>query len=384
MSNTINPYDPIFYANEALMQLEKSLGMAARVFRGYDKNEQQPGSTIQIRKPGTFTAQDAPSTAQDLNPTSTQITLDYWREVKFALTDKEINTAGERIITDHIRPAAVAIADDIDQKLAALYKNIPWATDVTVASAGVADILAARKTLFNNAVPMNDLHGMIDGNLEAAFLGLQAFSQFQGAGDTGVNTQLRGTLGTKFGIEWFANQNTPTHTSATVADLAGAVNNAAGYAVGSTSVAVDGLSAAAALKAGDIVVFTGDSQQYALSADVTLDGTGAGTLSITPALKAALVDNQVATVQLSGGSGTTKTQNIVFHRNFAALAMAPLTTMARELGARVETVVDPITGLAIRSRIFYEGNNSKVFVALDVLYGVKVLDPNLAVRMRAV
>lgn len=383
MANTINPYDPIFYANEALIQLEKSLGMAARIHRGYDKDAQTPGSTIQIRRPGTFTAQDAPSSAQDLTPTSLQIKLDYWREVKFALTDKELNTAGERIITDHIRPAAVAIADDIDQKLSALYKDVPWATDVTVSTAAVADILAARKTLFNNKVPMSDLHGMIDGNLEAAFLGLQAFSQFQGAGETGVNTQLRGTLGTKFGIEWFANQNTPTHTSATVADLAGAVNNGAGYAKGDTVIAVDGFAVSAALKAGDIVIITGDPQQYTLAADVTLDGTGAGSLTLSQGLAQAVLDNAVVTVQLSGGSGTTKTQNIVFHRNAFALAMAPLSTMARELGARVETVVDPITGLAIRSRVFYEGNNSKVFVALDVLYGIKTLDPNLAVRMRA-
>ena len=66
MSNTLSVYDPLFYAQEALIQLEKALGMAGRVYRGYDKNPQQKGSVISITKPGTFTALAAPQAAQDL------------------------------------------------------------------------------------------------------------------------------------------------------------------------------------------------------------------------------------------------------------------------------------------------------------------------------
>jgi len=382
MSNVINPYDPIWYANEALIQLEKALGLAARCHRGYDKSPQQPGSSIQISKPGTFTAQSAPSTAQDLNPESVTIQLDQWKEVKFALTDKELAYTGERIINDHIRPAAVALADNIDQALIQLIKFIPWYTDVTLASAAVADLTAARRVLFTNQVPMNDLHGMIDGYLEEKLLALTAFSQWQGAGDAGVNTQMRGTLGTKFGVEWFANQNSLSMTSATVADLAGAVDGA--FAAGVSTINFDGVSAAAQFAAGDILVFTGATQQYVLTNAPLADGTGVVTgATIYPPLKAALVDNQVVTVVLSGGSGATKTQNIAVHRNWAALAMAPLPSIANQLGAKVESVVDPITGLAIRSRMFYDGDTSKVYVALDVLYGVKILDGNLGVRMRA-
>ena len=387
MSNNINPYDPIWYANEALIQLEKALGLAARVHRGYDKSPQQLGSTIQISRPGTFTAQDAPSTAQDLNPESLTITLNKWKEVKFALSDKELAYTGEKIINDHIRPAAVAIADQIDQDLAAeVTLNIPWYTDVTLASVGVADLTAARRTLFNNRVPMNDLHGMIDGFLEEKLLGLSAFTQHQGAGETGVQAQLRGTLGTKFGIEWFANQNTISKTSATIADVAGAfVGN---HAAGVSTISFDGVTAAAQFAVGDILVITGHStanpQQYVLTNAPLADGAGVVTgATIYPALKEAVVDNQVVTVVLNGGSGATKTQNIAFHRHVGALAMAPLPTMARELGAKVEAVVDPITGLAIRSRMFYIGDTSKVYVALDVLYGVKILNGNLGVRMRA-
>lgn len=381
MPNTITPYDPIFYAANALSILKKKLGMAARVYRGYDKAPQQLGSVIQIRRPSTFIAQNAPSSAQELAPSTVSITLDQWKEVKFELTDKELNYTGERIIAEHIDPAAHALADAIDDALVTLYRKVPWATDVTVASASVADITAARKVLFNNKVPMDDLHLMVDGNLEAAFLGLQAFSQFQGAGQVGVETQMRGTLGTKFGFEVFANQNVRVHTSATVADLAGTVVGA--HSAGATSLAVTALSANAALKAGDIVKIAGQTQQYAIQADVTLGASGDGTLTIHPSLASSLSGGEVVTVELSGGSGGTKTQNLAFHRNAFALAMAPLTTLPSRLGAMVETVYDDVTNLALRSRMFYDGNNSKVYVALDVLYGVAVLDANLAVRLRA-
>jgi hypothetical protein len=56
--------------------------------------------------------------------------------------------------------------------------------------------------------------------------------------------------------------------------------------------------------------------------------------------------------------------------------------MGAQLGAQIETVTDPQTGLSIRSRLYYEGNSSAVHVALDVLFGVKVLNPNMAVKLR--
>ena len=63
-TNTLGIYDPIFYAQEALVQLEKALGLAGRVHRGYDSTPQQLGSTIQIRRPGIFTATAMPDTGE--------------------------------------------------------------------------------------------------------------------------------------------------------------------------------------------------------------------------------------------------------------------------------------------------------------------------------
>jgi len=383
MSNTVTPYDPIFYAQYGLEQLEKALGMAGRVFRGVDKTAQQPGSIIQLRRPGSFAAQSAPSVAQDLKPASVQVQLDQWKEVKFALTDKELNYTQEQIIADHIRPAAVALADDIDQALVGLVKRFPYHTSVTLSSAAVTDITAARRVLFQNRVPMDDLHMMIDGYLEEKFLGLAAFTQWQGAGDAGVSSQARGSLGTKFGFEIFANQNVNTFTSGTCADTAGAIDSGStGYLKGATTIHIDALTSGGTAKAGDYLAITGDSQQYMITADTTFT-SGEADVVIEPPLAADVAEDVVVTLYQPGGNGASKTQNFAFRRQAMVLAMAPLSTLGNQLGARVEAVTDPITNLSLRSRMYYDGDNSKVVVALDVLYGVKVLDHNMGVRVMA-
>jgi len=90
-TNVLGIYDPYFYANEGLIALEATLGMAARVHRGYDKESKTKGSTIEIKRPGTFIAQDAPSTDQNIETSYVEMKLDQWKEVKFSLTDKELS-----------------------------------------------------------------------------------------------------------------------------------------------------------------------------------------------------------------------------------------------------------------------------------------------------
>ena len=65
------------------------------------------------------------------------------------------------------------------------------------------------------------------------------------------------------------------------------VNNGAGYVIGSSSIACDGLTGT--LKAGDFIKFNGHDKVYMLTADATT------TLTIEPSLITALVDNEAVT-----------------------------------------------------------------------------------------
>lgn len=382
VTNVLGYYNPYFYANEALIALENSLGLAARVHRGFDaeRSSFKKGEYVNIRKPSTYTAASAPVThanAQNTATESVQIRLNQWKEVKFAITDAELAYSGEQIINDHIRPAAYALADNIDNALADLYIYVGnYYNCAAAASEALTDITGPRKVLFDLGVPIGDaenMHYMIGSTMEAGFLGLSAFAQHQGAGDVGVETQLKGTLGYKFGVEIFANQNVNSHTSGACADTAGAI--AGDEVAGATDITIDDLTDTHTVKAGDMFTIAGDTTKYAFTADGTVASNALTDIGISPALKADAAEDAVVTIV-----ATDHTANMMFHKNAFALAMAPLPSMANELGAKVATVTDPKSGVSVRSRLYYDGEDSAVYVALDVLYGVKCLDPQFACR----
>lgn len=389
MANTLGAYNPIFYANQTLLHLRNKLGLAGRIYRGYEQERRSfdRGQTITVRKPSTFTAQNAPSTAQDLNTSSVNILLDTHREVKYILTDKERAWTDEVIVTEHIEPAAYALANDLDQSLATLFKDVPYTYDYGTAIDHTI-LTGALRIPFDNAVPIDDgnMHFMVNGLLQSYFQNSQVFHSAQITGGVAnQDTLLRGTLGTRFGVEVFGNQNTPTHAPGTAVsaggDTAGAVNNGAGYAVGITTMAVDGFTGSETVLIGDTFGIAGQTQKYVLTANSTWT-TGAGNITFAPGLVAAVADNAVVTFTAMVGtesSATTVSQNLMFHRNFAALAIAPLPDDLP--GADAFTATDPISGITVRARRFYVGDTSTLYMALDILYGKVILDRNMATRV---
>ena len=381
-TNTLGNYNETFFAQEALIQLEKTLGMAGRVYRGYNADPQTKGTTISVRRPSSFTATAAPATQADMNTESVDITLNKWYEVKFGLTDKDLSLSSDRVISDHIRPAAVAIANQIDTDLNALYLDIPWYSTLT-STPVVSDIAAVWKVMFDNQVPMTDgkLNFELGGAAQLAFMNALSASGFvPGVQDT---TLRNASLGRLYGFDMFANQNTPSHTSGVAADAVGAVDFGSGstavYAAGLSSMHIDGITSGATLLKGDTFGLAGHTQRYVLTADVADESSGDATIYFAPPLKEAVDENTVITFHISA-TGVAKVQNLAFHTNAFALAMAPLSTLGGQLGAKIGIASDPITNLALRSRMYYDGDNSQVIVALDALYGVKTLDCNLAVR----
>ena len=382
MANSLGYYVPEFYAQEALIQLEKALGMANTIYRGYDeeRNVYGKGEKINIKKPSSFTAQNAPGSAADLDTGQVQLSLDYWKEVRFALTDKELALSEKNIIEQHIRPAAYALADFIDTALCGLYVDVPWLYDLNASPGSVVtDVTGPRLVMFNNSVPLKDpsmIHYMVDGTFEAGLLANSAFGQWQGAGAEGVRTQVSGAMGQRFGMNFFANQNVQTHTGGVCADAVGAIDNGGGYDKGDTTIHIDSVTDGGTWLIGDTFVIAGNSQRYAVTANVTFTG-GEGDVSFTPGLAADVADDVVVT----GSIVSSSVQNLAYHRNAFAIAFGQLPfELPNELGARVVSVSDPVTNLSLRSRLYYDGDNSKVVVVLDTLFGIKTLDGNLAVR----
>lgn len=382
MANDLGYWNPLFYAQEALIQLEKGLGMANRIHMGYDEEHKSfgKGDTINIRRPSVFVVNDAPSTAQELAPEGLQLVLNKWREVKFKLTDKDLTFATEKIIEDHIRPAAYQLADDIDLSCVALYKDVPHHRNVTTpgtTDVAFSDITAVRRIMFDNKVPLKDagrLHFMVGGTMEEDMLNMSQFNTNSGGGADAIRAQTEGTIFKKLGLNFFSNQNAPTFTKGTVSVTTLAINAVSGYAIGISTINLDAVAVTGTLVAGDILTI--GSRNYAVTGTFTASGNAFTGVTITPPLKAAVINDAVVTV-----ASVSALTNLAFHRNAFAIAMAPLSEIGGRLGAQVATVQDPVTGLALRARMYYVGNSSEVHVALDALWGVKTLDPDLAVRL---
>lgn len=390
MANTLGNYDPNIYAALALVQLEKALGLAGRVYRGYDKDPQQYGSVINLRRPTYFTAQAMPissANTSDLNTDSVAITLDQWFGVQFQLSDKELAYTQERIINEHIRPAAIAVADSIDQSLNALARKIPWYYVGQATVSNVVDLTATRRRLFDNQVNLNDVHLEINGEREMSFLSLDAFNRADASGS--AETQQRGSLGQKFGFEIFANQNVALQaTGGTIAVAGGTFTVSAAITVGATAISFAASTVTGTLVVGDIVQvghtgttgLTGAARSATRNFVVTAAATctsNAITVSVAPKASHTAASGTAAAFKVQDA---TKYDNLAFHRNAFALAMAPLPQIARNMGATIASIADPITGLALRVTMWYEGLDAKVYGRIDALWGVKVLDEDMAVR----
>jgi hypothetical protein len=261
-----------------------------------------------------------------------------------------------------------------------LYKDVPWLVDYNTLTDH--EIITLMKlTAFNNKVPMADgnLHMQVDGQLQMQFENSQTFHSAQVTGPGQNDILFNGTLGTRFQTELFASQNAPTHIPGTANQSAGgsvgAINMAAGLLRNAESMVVDAFTGAETIAQGDTFTIAGHTQRYAVTADLTLS-SGAGTIAFTPPAVTDYADDAAVTFTNQTDAGSV--QQLMFHRNAFAFVFAPLPTDLP--GIEVGIATDPVTGLSVRASRWAEGKEKKSYISLDMLYGVKTLDPNLAVR----
>lgn len=398
------------FSQEALIWLRARLGMASRVHRALDDERsaagREMGEVIRTKRPRTFTAQDhvpgIGSQNQDLKTQNVELRLDDHKEVKFSITDRELAYTTERIINDHIGPAANAVAESIDLSLYGLAPRVGPFVDVDAdAQAGnVAQLYTApQRVLFNNRTPLEDgnLHYMIDGFQRERFQNADIFHRADTVGQNQNGTLFTGSLGTRFGAETFSSQIagvSRTQFTGTVAASGGAGDgdglldssgqpDPALFEVNQASVTIDGLTNAETVSIGDTFQVAGDPTVYTCLSGGAVAGT-AITVSIYPGLQFAGLDNTAVTfidraaVQENVGGYT---ENLMFHRDCLGIVMAPLPTIGDGKGAEIAIASDPESGLSVRARMWYEGGTTTLMVALDALWGVQVMNGQLGVRV---
>jgi hypothetical protein len=381
MANIVGSYDPIFYANETLLKLYNVLGVGGRVYRGYDMERRavNKGSVIEIKTPGSFTAQDAPGPPEDVVTDTTQITINFWKEVRFAVPHDELAFTGEIFIQQHIQEAAYEIARVIDTSVRDLYLDIPYVYGYDNTAVAQSTILQPRKILRDNAVDIDMpgmFHFMVDSDLEAQLLEKDWMSSVNNAGDAATAPLMRGTLGTRFNTEMFATQHVPEFTPGSGSGGGDVAGTAAATAVNSTTLTINAMTDTQEFKKGDNFVIAGDTTRYVLTADATVSGTALAA-SIFPKLATATTGGEVVTFT-DYTNTNTRANSIMFHEHAFAIAFAQLP--APSAGANSFTAVDPQSGISLRAFRGFNLQQSREEMVVDALWGVKTLNPKLAVR----
>lgn len=416
MTNTL--LTPSLITKEALVILENNLVMAKKVRRDFDKyfGKSLPtvgkiGDTLTIRKPNRFTVRTANMTlsTQGITEPSTSIVVDKIAGVDFTFSSKELTLNIEEFSDRYLKTAMAAIANQVDFSLLGLYKQVYNQVGTPrTAPATFAALAACKRRLDDEAAPLDgDRTGIIDPAAEVALA--DAFKLFynpQGAVSRQYEDAEIGRVG---GISWNMDQNVNHHTTGSVSNTTPLANLASStgfraFVEGDTIISVDGLNGATVTaKIGDTFTIaavnavnpqsrqsTGVLKQFVVTADTTA-ASSRFDVSSTPAylafspaiyssgafqnVDAAPADN--AAITFFDPSSAVSTQNLAFHKDAFALVTVPL-----ELPEGVHFAArEAYKGFNMRIVRQYTISDDNIPTRIDVVYGVKCIYPELAVRL---
>lgn len=409
MANTVLTADII--AKEATMILDNELGMAKAVYRGYEKeysnsqNGYESGATVTIKRPTDFTVRDgATASIQDVTEGSTSITVDKQKGVDFQFSSVELSLSISELSERVLKPAMVQLANQVDADLMALYNKVPnWVGTPGQTINSFSDFAKAPERMDLGAVPTSERTAFLSPSDHWGLLGNQTGLYIQGAAN---GAYREGSLGKIGGVDTMMSQNVPTHTVgiATGSPVVNGGSQATTWALtkdsGTQSLVTAGWtnSTNGILKAGDIITIAGvfavnpvtkatlpHLRQFVVTADANSGATtGPSTLTISPPIivsgaqqtcSAQPANSAVITVLGTGATGYA--QNLVFHKNAFALAMVPLVMPQGAVGGSRQSY----KGTSVRIQPYYDGANDVSKWRCDILYGVKAIDPRLAVRL---
>ena len=400
-------------AKAAVTILDNELVMARKVFRGYEEdyakkvNGYEVGDTISIRRPADFTVRDgAVASAQDVQEGKTTIVVDKRKGVDFKFTSQQLTLTIKELSDRVIKPAMVQLANQIDVDLHALYKDVPnYVGTPGEAINSFADFAKAPERLDENGAPQSDRCGVLCPADHWALVGNQTGLYV----DTIAKPAYRkGSMGMVGGVELYMSQNVATLTTGTRVStdlvkgtlIATTATWAATRDTNTYAIEIDGTATATdTIKAGETFTIANcydvnpvtkarlaHLKQFVVTADATAVGS-VFSLTISPApigsgahkncdFAVTDLDDDVVTY-IPVTASTAYRQNMVFHKNAFALVSVPLVSPPGAVDVGRETY----RGTSVRVIPVYDGINDESLWRLDVLYGVKTIDPRLAVRV---
>lgn len=391
-------------AKAAIKVLENELVMGKQVFRGYEDefdksvNGYEVGDTISVRRPADFTVRrGATAQVQDVVEGKTTVVVDKQIGVDFKFTSKQltldIGTLAERVI----RPAMIQLANEMDADLHGLYKYVPnWVGTPGQTVKNFDQFTAAPERMDEYAVPVDSRIGVLSPSDYWSTVGAQTGLYIQ---DAAKSAYRKGHLGDLGGVDTYRTQNIATHIVGS--DVTTVTVN---QSITESTIAYDTVKdtmtqtitiAGGTLNPGDVFTIADvNAVNPVTKADLgfakqfTVISYSSNSLVFWPAmiwdgahknvaLQNSTTDLNTKALTFMGTASTGYRQNMVFHKNAFALVTVP---MIKPPGA-VDVARESHNGISARLIPYYDGTNDVANYRLDLLYGVKAIDPRLAVRL---
>jgi hypothetical protein len=400
MSNSLLTIDMI--TRKSLEILENNLVITRNVNRQYDDSfaveGAKIGSTLRIRLPDRALVTDgAALQAQDDNEQYTTLTVSSQKHIGINFTSAELTMQLDDFAERVLKPRISQLASTVDADVANAFKQIGNSVGTPgTAPATALVLLQAQQKLNENAATMSPRYATVNPAANAALVnGLAGFFNPQDV----ISRQFKnGMMGEQvLGYDEVNMSQSIKSFTCGSRTATGGTTSAAVSSEGATSIAITGAGNGATVKTGDVFTVadcyavnpqtretTGSLFQFVALADVTLNGSGAGTITVAPIYSGtqalATVDSLPGTgkaVVFVGAASGQYAQNLVYHRDAIAFATADLL-----LPQGVDMASRQVhNGISLRIVRQYDINNDRMPCRVDVLYGYNTIRPQMGCRM---
>lgn len=377
LANT-SGFIPTIWAAKALDVLRAEINLAKLVSSDRMYEPSWKGRTLNIGYPGTFTTQskvdNTPLTsANPVNGATVPLTLDHHQAVAFTVEDFASALATGTLMERFIQPAVIALAEGVETDL---HSNVGL-FNASVGTQGTdlsyTTIVGAQAKLNTAKAPKAGRFFLLSVKDNQA---MQLDTTLQRYFDNShTATVEEGVIGRLAGFDFYLGQLVPTNSASqyVVTNTGASTVTFGGQTTGATATSTTPaqllvlLNALSSVPAGSLLV-TGT--------------TLASGLTITKIGKLAL-DTGAFTVGANAtvAVGVTTTASVAMHKNALALAVRPFDDIPAGAGVMSATQYDAESGLSLRLSAQYDINNVGMRINLDLLYGFKVIRPELGVNV---
>lgn len=400
MANSLLTIDMI--TRKSLAILENNLVLSRNINRQYDDSfaveGAKIGSSLRIRLPDRVLVTDgAALQTQDDNEQYTTLTVSTQKHVGINFTSAELSMQLDDFADRVLKPRISQLASSIDADVANVFASVGTSVGTPGTTPATALVmLQAQQKMNEAAAPMSPRYLTVNPAANASLVnGLSGFfnpsdsisRQFK-SGMMGENVLGYEEVNMSQSIKSFQVGS----RTATGGTISGTVTTE-----GATTIGITGAGASGTIKAGEVFTVsarqavnpqtresTGSLFQFVALADVTLDGSGAGTITVAPMYSAAHPLATITTLPVNGSSvtflgaaSTTYPQNIAYHKDAFTLATADLILpQGVDMASRANH-----NGISMRIVRQYDINNDRMPCRVDVLYGYAAIRPQLACRV---